>query len=114
MLGVWCTDILQAHVYDVLPLEEGAGKRCSEWSAGTYSKHTFTTSFLWRKVPESDARVWCEDRVPGPELAWKCVWLGALLQSMLLLLHPGVPGRQSRYTEVGIPCRVTVFEVLCE
>ena len=33
-------------------LEEGAGKRCSE----SNSKHWFTTSFLWRKVPESDAR----------------------------------------------------------
>ena len=60
MLGVWYVlPRLQALVYDILlSLEEGAGKRCSE--CGTYcsnSKHWFTTSFfLWRKVPESDAR----------------------------------------------------------
>ena len=55
---------LQALAYDILPLEEGAGKRCSEcasWAepqatALSNSKHWFTTSFLWRKVPESDAR----------------------------------------------------------
>ena len=32
--------------------EAGAGKRCSE----SDSEHRFTTSFLWRRVPESDAR----------------------------------------------------------
>ena len=59
-LGVWYVlPKLQALVYDILlSLEEGAVKRCSE--CGTYcpnSKHWFTTSFfLWRKVPESDAR----------------------------------------------------------
>ena len=38
VLGVWVSPKLQTLVYDILPLEEGAGKRC------------------WRKVPESDAR----------------------------------------------------------
>ena len=37
-------------------LEEGAGKRCSERAPYSDSKHWFTTSFLWRKVPESGAR----------------------------------------------------------
>ena len=68
VLGVWTTRPvhllrkLQALVYDILPLEEGAGKRCSEcgphgpFTFYANSKHWFTTSFLWRKVPESGAR----------------------------------------------------------
>ena len=32
---------LQALVYDILPLEEGAGKRCSECGCQLYGKHCF-------------------------------------------------------------------------
>ena len=56
VLGVWSTPKLQALVYDILPLKEGAGKRCSECGLPLNSKHWFTTSFLWRMVPESDTR----------------------------------------------------------
>jgi len=59
VLGVWGWLKLQALVYDILPLEEGAEKRCSECGDGSNSRHCFTTSFLWRKVPKSAARsVW--------------------------------------------------------
>ena len=36
----------EALVYDILPLGEAAGKRCSEYADDPNSKHWFTTSFL--------------------------------------------------------------------
>ena len=66
MLGVCHLGKLQALVYDILHLEEGAGKRCSECAIWADSKRWFTTSFLWRKVPESDARsmyaIWADSK----------------------------------------------------
>ena len=36
--------ILQALVYDILPLGEGAGKRCSECALGEAKDHSFSES----------------------------------------------------------------------
>ena len=68
MLGVWYWHKLQALVYDILPLEEGVGKRCSEYGTDTNSKHWFTTSFLWNKVPESDVRSMVLTQTPSTGL----------------------------------------------
>ena len=109
----WYNRKLQALVYDILPLEKGAGKRCSECVSdcgGRCRKAMLgVCGWLWRKVPESDARsVWvtveegagkrcsecvsdCGGRCRKAMLGmWHNRWLGAKHEVTYLLLKPVV------------------------